>query len=123
MVTQTRASKQLGDFGEGLVTYTLVRKDFEIAYVDHIGADLIAEKGGKRYAISVKIRLFREGSKESRMVVVEDTHQKVGEFFKAIWNNTCICRSNLHCWQQNNPLVHDADFQDSQYFTKSEKWL
>lgn len=81
MVTQTRAPKQLGDFGEGLVTYTLIRKDFEVAYVDHVGADLIAEKSGKRYAISVKTRLFREGSKESRMVVVEDKHIKKLEYF------------------------------------------
>jgi len=81
MVTQTRAPKQLGDFGEGLVTYTLIRKGFEVAYVDHVGADLIAEKGGKRYAISVKTRLFRGGSKESRMVVVKDTHIKKLENF------------------------------------------
>ena len=81
MVTQTRAPKQIGDFGECLVIYTLVRKGFEVAHVDHIGADLIAEKGGKRYAISVKTRLFREGSKESLMMVVEDTHIKKLENF------------------------------------------
>lgn len=40
----SRASKQLGDFGEGLVTYTLIRKGFEVACVDHVGADLIAER-------------------------------------------------------------------------------
>lgn len=65
MGEQTRAPKQIGDFGEGLVTYTLIRKGFEVACVDHVGADLIAEKRGSRFAISVKTRLFRSGSKES----------------------------------------------------------
>lgn len=43
---QTRAPQQLGDFGEGLVTYALIRKEYEIAFVGHVGADLIAEKNG-----------------------------------------------------------------------------
>ena len=46
IATQTRAPKLIGDFGEGLVTYALIRKGFEVAVVDHVGADLIAEKGG-----------------------------------------------------------------------------
>jgi hypothetical protein len=74
MARQTRSPKQLGDFGEGLVTYTLIRKGYEVAYVDHVGADLIAEKNRRRYAISVKFRLFREGSNESRMVVISYEH-------------------------------------------------
>jgi hypothetical protein len=36
----SRAAKQLGNFGEGLVTYNLIRKGFEVAYVDHVGAAL-----------------------------------------------------------------------------------
>jgi Holliday junction resolvase len=80
---QTRAPKQLGDFGEGLVTYALIRKGYEVAYVDHVGADLIAEKDGKRYAISVKFRLFRKGSKESRMITVNnDDIEKLENFSK-----------------------------------------
>jgi Holliday junction resolvase len=71
MSKQTRSPKQMGDFGEGLVTYALIRKGFEVAYVDHVGADLIAEKAGKRIAVSVKTRLFRPGSTESRMMVFE----------------------------------------------------
>jgi len=81
MAFQTRAPKLLGDFGEGLVTYTLLRKGFEVAVVDHVGADLIAEKEGRRFAISVKLRLFRHGSNESRMVVIEEDHlDKVKQF-------------------------------------------
>ena len=68
---QTRAPKLLGDFGEGLVTYALILKGYEVAYVDHVGADLIAEKKGKRFAVSVKTRLFRKGSRESLGFVVE----------------------------------------------------
>lgn len=77
----SRAPKQLGDFGEGLVTYLLIRNGFEVAVVDHVGADLIAEKEGQRFAISVKTRLFREGSKESRAFVIENTHLEKLEHF------------------------------------------
>jgi Holliday junction resolvase len=76
MAQQTRSPKQIGDFGEGLVTYTLIRKGFEVAYVDHVGADMIAEKAGRRFAISVKTRLFRHKSKESHMVVAESSNIK-----------------------------------------------
>jgi Holliday junction resolvase len=74
MERDTRAPKQLGDFGEGFVTYVLIRKGFEVANVDHVGADLIAEKDKIRFAISVKTRLFKKGSKESREIVIEDSH-------------------------------------------------
>jgi len=81
MGKQTRAPKQLGDFGEGLVTYALIRKGFEVAYVDHVGADLIAEKRGARFAVSVKTRLFRAGSRESRAFVVDKRHLDKLEYF------------------------------------------
>jgi len=71
---QSRAPKQLGDFGEGLVTCALIRKGFEVAYVDHVGADLIAERHGSRFAISVKTRLFKSGSKESLAFQAEYQH-------------------------------------------------
>jgi hypothetical protein len=78
---QTRAPKQLGDFGEGLVTYALIRKGFEVANVDHVGADLIAEKRNSRFAISVKTRLFKSGSKESLDFQAEYQHLKKVEYF------------------------------------------
>jgi len=81
MLKQSRSPKLLGDFGEGLVTYALIRKDFEVAYVDHVGADLIAEKSGSRFAISVKTRLFKEGSKESLSFVVEEDHLNKLDYF------------------------------------------
>jgi len=70
----TRAAKRIGDFGQGLVTYALIRKGFEVACVDDIGADLIAAGRGRRYAVSVKARLFRPGSRESRVTVIEAEH-------------------------------------------------
>jgi Holliday junction resolvase len=79
--TQTRAPKQLGDFGEGLVTYAFIRKGYEIAFVDHVGADLIAEKNGNKLAMSVKTRMFKTGSKESQVFVVEKDHLAKLEHF------------------------------------------
>ena len=72
----TRAPKQLGDFGEFFVNFILNQKEkeYEIAHVDHVGADLIAEKDGAIYAISVKTRKFKNGSKESRMYTIEQGH-------------------------------------------------
>ena len=77
----SRAAKQLGDFGEGLVTYALIRKGLEVAFVDHVGADLIAEKDNYKIAVSVKTRLFRNGSVESRGMVFEYAHLEKLKFF------------------------------------------
>jgi len=81
----SRASKQLGNFGEGLVTYNLIRKGFEVAHVDHVGADLIAERQSLRIAVSVKTRMFKSGSVESRGIVIEDDHLlRLNHFAEAI---------------------------------------
>jgi hypothetical protein len=77
----SRSAKRLGDFGEGLVTYCLLRKGLEVACVDDVGADLIASGFGERFAISVKTRLFKRGSKESQMMVVESKHLEKLEAF------------------------------------------
>jgi Holliday junction resolvase len=82
----TRAAKHLGNFGEGLVTYNLIRKGFEVAHVDHVGADLIAERHPYRIAVSVKTRMFKSGSVESRGVVVEEDHLQKLEHFAQRFN-------------------------------------
>src|SRR5579863_3147769 len=83
MRSTTRAPKLLGDFGEGLVTYALIRKGFEVACVDHVGADLIAERSPHRIAVSVKTRLYREGTDETRGLVIKYAHvEKLEEFAK-----------------------------------------
>lgn len=77
----SRAPKLIGDFGEGLITYLLIRKGFEVANVDHVGADLIAERNGERWAVSVKTRLFRKGTTEARMMPIEYSHlEKLNAF-------------------------------------------
>ncbi|MCC5846248.1 MAG: hypothetical protein JJU05_18525 [Verrucomicrobia bacterium] len=84
----SRAPKLLGDFGEGLASYVLIRKNYEVAQVDHVGADLIAEKDGNRYAVSVKTRLFRPGSVESLGFVVEYSHVQKLNYFSNKFNLT-----------------------------------
>jgi len=70
----TRSPKLIGDFGESLVTYALIQGGYEVAHVDHVGADLIAEKKGRRIAVSVKTRRWRTGAVESDMVVIESSN-------------------------------------------------
>lgn len=54
-----RLPKQFGDFSEQLVMYILGHhKNMRVALVDHVGADIIAVKDNKKYAISVKGRNF-----------------------------------------------------------------
>jgi hypothetical protein len=82
----TRAPKQIGDFGEHLVTYDFIRKGYEVAHVDHVGADLICANNEKRYSVSVKSRWFKLNSKESKMFAVEKSHLKKLEYFSSIFN-------------------------------------
>jgi hypothetical protein len=49
--------------------------------VDDIGADLVAAGRGQRYAVSVKARLFRPGSRESRVTVIETVHLRMLSVF------------------------------------------
>ena len=78
---QSRAPKLIGDFGEGLVTYALIKGGYEVAHVDHVGADLIAEKDGKRIAVSVKTRNRNTNTKESEMVVISCDNVEKLKFF------------------------------------------
>lgn len=77
----SRAPKLLGDFGEGLATYTFIRKGFEVACVDHVGADLIAQRDTIRLAVSVKTRRYRTGSVETRGLVITEEHLDKLEHF------------------------------------------
>jgi hypothetical protein len=78
------APRQLGDFGEGLVNYALLRKGFKVACVDHVGADLIAHKDPHRLAVSVKTSLYREKSVTTRRCVIAYDHvDKLAEFAAA----------------------------------------
>lgn len=78
---QSRAPKLIGDFGEGLVTYALIKAGYEVANVDHVGADLIAERNGERIAVSVKTRNRNTDTKESDMVVIESANLAKLKYF------------------------------------------
>ncbi|RLA06003.1 MAG: hypothetical protein DRQ51_10625 [Gammaproteobacteria bacterium] len=82
----SRASKQIGDFGEHLVTYDFIRKGYEVALVDQVGADLICAKKEARYAVSVKARWFKNNSKESKMFAVQKSHLEKLKYFSGIFN-------------------------------------
>lgn len=82
----TRAPKQLGNFGEGLINYVLIRKGHEVAKVDHVGADLISECSGEKYAISVKTRLFKKGTVESKMYTIEDKHIEKLKYYSKLFD-------------------------------------
>lgn len=68
----TRSPKQIGDFGEKLVNYVLIRKGHKVTNAEHVGADLNSIFEDKRYAISVKTRNFRKGTPESKMYTILD---------------------------------------------------
>lgn len=100
--SQTRAPKLIGDFGEGLVTYALIRGDYEVAHVDHVGADLIAEKDGERIAVSVKTRNRNTDTKESDMVVIADDNIAKLKFFSEQFAMSpvfaqVVCHSKTNC--------------------------
>jgi len=99
----SRAAKQLGDFGEGLVTYDFIRKGYEVALVDHVGADLIVTKNNQQFGVSVKTRWFKNGSKESRMYNIESKHLDNLNYFCSIFDLTPIF-SLLICLSDENSL-------------------
>src|SRR3712207_2619058 len=72
-----RLPKQLGDFGESLVTFLMGNiKGHRVAVVDHEGADIIATDrlhSKMRYAISVKSRWFK---KDDPSIVFDHSNQE-----------------------------------------------
>ncbi|WP_348944421.1 hypothetical protein ABHF33_13445 [Chitinibacter sp. FCG-7] len=103
LTEQSRAPKLIGDFGEGLVTYALIKGGYEVAHVDHVGADLIAEKKGARIAVSVKTRNRNTETHESDMVVITHDNIKKLEFFASQFGGMepvfaqVICHAKLNC--------------------------
>jgi len=90
----------MGDFGEALVNYDFIRKGYEVAVVDHVGADLICSKDGKRYTVSVKTRWFKKGSKESKMYNIESTHLDKLKYFSESFGleplfSLLVCMSDM----------------------------
>lgn len=100
----SRSPKLIGDFGEGLATYALIRGGYEVAHVDHVGADLIAEKDEKRIAVSVKTRNRVNATKESDMVVIKsDDIEKLKYFSDKFGMEPIFCQ--IICQAKNN-IIH-----------------
>lgn len=111
----TRSPKQLGDFGEGLAAYIFIRKGYEVIVVDHVGADLIVEKSGRIFAVSVKTRLFREGSKESKVFVVEKEHLDKLRFFAAKFNVKTIFTQIIAIADRRKINAYSIDLENLDY--------
>lgn len=117
----SRASKQIGDFGEGLVTYALIRQGFEIAHVDHVGADLIAQKGEVRLAISVKTRTFKEGSTESRGTTISFDHVDKLRHFSARFGLISAIAIVVYCVDDKKVHLFQATLDKFENATKKVK--
>lgn len=87
-----RLSKQFGDFAEGLVMYVLGKyKKMRVALVDHIGADIIANRKNSKeiIAISVKGRNFPD--KESKSYTFDKHNiEMLNDFSRSFGMVPCI---------------------------------
>lgn len=103
MDPSSRASQQTGDFGEDLVTYILIRHGYEVAVVDHVGADLIAQKGSKRYAVSVKARRYAPKSRENRALVIKTADLDLLKKFARRFDLRTLV-AEVHCVHAENTI-------------------
>lgn len=86
-----------------MVTYALIKGGYEVAHVDHVGADLIAEKNGERIAVSVKTRNRNTETKESDMVVISDDNIEKLKFFSAQFGMTPVF-AQVVCHSKTNSI-------------------
>lgn len=110
-----RLSKQLGDFGEQLVMFLIGRLyEHRVAYVDHVGADLIAtDKKEKRYAISVKSRVF--GTDGPQQPFDKDQQTKLESFateFNLIPTVAFVCIDKIDINKDVNIDVYIIELND-----------
>lgn len=110
-----RLSKQLGDFGEQLVMFLIGRLyEHRVAYVDRVGADLIAtDKKEKRYAISVKSRVFKTDGPQQPFDV--DQQQKLVSFakdFGLIATVAFVCIDKIEINKDINIDVYIIELED-----------
>ena len=104
MAILSRSAKLIGDFGEGLAMYAFIRSQYEVVHVDHVGADLMAEKNGSKLAISVKTRNREKLTKESDMVVIKDDDiNKLDFFSKKFGMDSVFCQ--IICEKKKN-IIH-----------------
>ena len=109
---KTMVAKQMGNFGESLVNYVLIKKGYEVAYVDNVEADLIAEKNKDRYAISVKTRNFKKDFSESRMYSFEYDHIEKLNYFSEQFNMEPVIAFVLSINDENSLEVYIIKVKD-----------
>lgn len=110
-----RLSKQLGDFGEQLVMFIIGRLyEHRVAYVDHVGADLIVtDKNQKKYAISVKSRVFTTDGPQFEFD--NDQQTKLREFansFELIPAVAFVCIDPIDIYKDINIDVYIIELDD-----------
>ncbi len=119
-----RSAKQLGDFGEQLVMFLIGRLyKNEVAYVDHVGADLIAQAPGeeKGHAISVKSRVFTTDGPQQPF---DASQQEKLEYFAKTFNLTpmvaFVCIDKIDRGQDINIDVYMIDLEDFRKLAKDK---
>jgi Holliday junction resolvase len=85
------------------VTYALIKGGYEVAHVDHVGADLIAEKSGDRIAVSVKTRNRNTDTNESDMVVITTDSIDKLKFFSQQFGMTPVF-AQVICHSRTNSI-------------------
>ena len=118
----SRAAQRIGYFGQGLVMYTLIRKGYGVALVDDVGADVIAERQGERYAISVKTRVFRPGSRESRSYVIEQGHVDKVKLFAQRYAMTALLAHVVCLADEKRVHLFVLPIADIQSVARPCKW-
>lgn len=110
-----RLSKQLGDFGEQLVMFIIGRLyEHRVAYVDHVGADLIATDGNqKKYAISVKSRVFTSDGPQQPFDEEQQTKlREFAESFGLIPAVAFVCIDKINMYNDINIDVYIIELDD-----------
>lgn len=110
-----RLSKQLGDFGEQLVMFLIGRLyDHRVAYVDHVGADLIATDGkSKKYAISVKSRVFStDGPQQPFDIEQQRKLRDFAESFDLIPTVAFVCIDKIDSDNDTNIDIYIIELDD-----------
>ncbi len=110
-----RLSKQLGDFGEQLVMFLVGRVyEHRVAYVDHVGADIIAtDKEGKKYAISVKTRVFNtDGPQHPFEYNQQKKLRDFAESFDLIPAIAFVCIDEISCEKDINIDTYIIELDD-----------
>lgn len=116
-----RAAKQLGDFGEQLVMFLIGRLSHKkVAYVDYVGADLIAKGQDKKgYAISVKSRVFTtDGPQQPFDAGQQEKLEEFARTFDLIPMVAFVCIDKIDCEQDVNIDVYMITLEDFRTLAK-----